>query len=176
MLFLVKCDPHVAAYFDSLAQELTVFVDNSLIIPALSEICLEEQNRRHWNLLASASKAGVRLLINPATMEELASHFRIVQQTYESDYRGQESHYSDERTLMYVKEILIRAYLYQRSKGDKLTFDKFINKIVTPRLSHEDMVGELSEFLRGKFGILLRMTSLESLQIQMKCGAWHQSW
>jgi hypothetical protein len=40
MLFLLKCDPHVCTYFDSLASNLRVFVCNSLIVPALSEIGL----------------------------------------------------------------------------------------------------------------------------------------
>jgi hypothetical protein len=40
MLFLLKCDPHVCTYFDSLAANLRVFVCNSLIVPALSEIGL----------------------------------------------------------------------------------------------------------------------------------------
>lgn len=153
MLFLLKCDPHVCTYFDSLASNLRVFVCNSLIVPALSEIGLAEHNRRHWNLLSSANRANVKLIINSATMEELVNHLQRVRRIYADKYRGLESHYSDERTLRYVPEILIRAYLYERAHGVSISFDQFLNKFVTPGQNTALMAQELQTFLHDEMGI-----------------------
>lgn len=153
MLFLLKCDPHVCTYFDSLAANIRVFVCNSLLVPALSEIGLAEHNRRHWNLLASAHKANVKLIINSATLEELVNHLQRVRRIYAESYQGLESHYSDDVTLRYVPEIMIRAYLYERAHGVKYSFDQFLNKFVTPNQNKALMAQELQSFLRDTMGI-----------------------
>jgi hypothetical protein len=130
-----------------------VFVCNSLIVPALSEIGLAPHNRRHWNLLYSAKQANVKLIINKSTLDELVSHLQRVQRIYADDYSGLKSHYSDERTLRYVHEILIRAYLYERANGTSISFDRFLNRIVTPGLSKALMAQELQAFLYDELGI-----------------------
>lgn len=153
MLFLLKCDPKVCSFFDSLASGLRVFVCNSLIIPALSEIQLPIQNRRHWNLLKSASKANVNLIINSAILSELVNHIQYVRRAYQDKYNGLESHYSDQSILRYVPEIIIRAYLYARAQGVRDTFDDFLNHFVTPNQNIETMEQELRIFLNDELGI-----------------------
>ena len=153
VLFLVQCDPHVCNYFDSLASKLRVFVCNSIIVPALSEICVAKENRRFWNLLLEARNAGVKLYMNKVALDELVSHIRLAIKTYNEEYRGLEEHYSDERTLRYVRPILIRAYLYQKAHGDSMKFDQFIYKFVSPQAKASIMAQEMITFLRDEFGI-----------------------
>jgi hypothetical protein len=62
MMFLLQWEPKLSTYFETLASRLKVFVDNSIIIPALSEYYLDHGNRRHWNLLIGAKKAGIAML------------------------------------------------------------------------------------------------------------------
>jgi hypothetical protein len=153
LLFLVQCEPHVCGYFESLAAKLNVFVCNSMLVPALSEICLAPENRRHWNLLTKARDAGVALSINSATLDELVGHLRLAIEAYDKEYRNREDVYSDEMTLRYVDQIIIRAYLYEKAHGVAMTFDDFINKIVTPRRPAAQMRQEMIVFLREEFGI-----------------------
>jgi hypothetical protein len=103
--------------------------------------------------MVQANKAGVELLINSSTLEELVSHIVLVTQIYRDEYEGLESKYSDERTLMYVDKIIIRAYLYQLAEGDEFTFNQFLNKFVTPNASKATMAHELRTFLAEEFGI-----------------------
>jgi hypothetical protein len=133
LLFLVQCDPHVCNYFDTLASKLTVFVCNSILVPALSEICIPHENRRFWNLLVQARNAGVKLFMNKVTLMELVSHIHTAIETYNQEYEGWEDYYSDDRTLRYVRPILIRAYMYQKAQGDAIKFGQFIDKFVSPR-------------------------------------------
>lgn len=75
VLFLVQCDPQVTTYFNSLASKLMIFVGTSIIIPALSEYYLKNENKRFWNLLKGAHALGVNLVINDSILDELIDHF-----------------------------------------------------------------------------------------------------
>lgn len=151
MLFLMQVDPKIATYFSQLASKLVVFVDNSILVPAMSEMPLDQRHRRHWNLLVNANRAGVRLVITRNTLGELAGHLRRVLQDYREDYAGVESLYSTEEAIQYVDQMLIRSYLYSRQDGNTESFEEFIGNFVTP--SSPQMHTELAIWLKGTFGI-----------------------
>ena len=75
MLFLLQVDPKVTTYFGQMASELRVYVDNSIIIPALSEYYLSKNNRRYWDLLKKASDAGITLIVEEQIIEETGFSF-----------------------------------------------------------------------------------------------------
>ena len=75
MMFLLQWEPKLSTYFQTLASQLKIFVDNSIIIPALSERYLAQENRRHWNLLKGAKRAGISMFINETLLDELVGHF-----------------------------------------------------------------------------------------------------
>ncbi|NMB65951.1 MAG: hypothetical protein GYA16_13895, partial [Spirochaetes bacterium] len=77
MMFMLHWEPKISVYFHTLASELKLFVDNSIIIPALSEIYLEPKNRRHWNLLKGAKNAGIAMFINDTLLSELITHLNM---------------------------------------------------------------------------------------------------
>jgi hypothetical protein len=151
MLFLMQCDPKLATYFSSLAGKLRVFVDNSIIVPAISEQPLAPRHRRHWNLLAGARNAGVELLANRATVSELASHIHGTLAEFRDVYAGREDAFVDDEAIAYIDKILIRSYFYMRKSDPKGTFDQFINKFVTPGSTRSEE--ELITWLHGTFGI-----------------------
>jgi hypothetical protein len=86
-----------------------------LIVPALSELGLPKENRRHWNLLLQAKNAGVKLFINEVTLNELVGHTRNARQSYNKDFRNIERFYLDETMPHLVNSILSRAYFYRKS-------------------------------------------------------------
>lgn len=151
MLFLLQCDPKLATYFGTLANKLTVYVCTSIMIPALSERFLEEQNRRYSNLLRSATQAGVKLVINEAILRELSAHFRMIKSRFEQVYRDCEEFYNDEIGILYVEEIMIRAYYYSRLRGQVQGFDEFIGYFVNAKMRNLDR--DLVEWLKSEFGI-----------------------
>jgi hypothetical protein len=163
MLFFLQCDPKLATYFSTMAGQLRVYVDNSLLVPAISELPLAETHRRHWNLLAGANRAGVSLYANRGTVSELASHVRKSLQVYKETYAGQEHVYEDEAAIAYIDQILIRSYFYARIKGSNDTFEKFIDRFVTP--NGPNMEEELIEWLNSTFGIRFVENKQDGLQI-----------
>jgi hypothetical protein len=151
MLFLLQIDPKIATYFSTLAGRLRVFVDNSILVPAISEFHLDQPHRRHWNLLVNANHTGVELVISETALNELAAHFRKVLQRYQDEFAGNDALYEHEEAIQYLDEILIRAYFYARSAGYTNSFEQFVNQFVSPGSNR--MEEELAEWLRGTFGI-----------------------
>ena len=76
MLFLVQCDPKLVNYFEAMAGKLNIFVDTSILIPAMSEYFLPDKNKRYTNLLLCARDAGIKLKITETVLDELEAHFK----------------------------------------------------------------------------------------------------
>lgn len=153
MMFMLQWEPKISTYFETLASNLNIFVDNSIIVPALSEYYLEEGNKRHWNLLKQSSKSGISLYINESLLDELASHFSKIRNVYYRDFHENEQFYlDDDYELLFVDEVLIRAYFYAKKRSLVQTFDNFINNFVDPDLKQAKE--ELIMYLKEIFGII----------------------
>jgi hypothetical protein len=152
MMFLLQWEPKLSTYFQTLASHLKVFVDNSIIIPALSEYYLLDGNRRHWNLLIGAKKAGISMFINETLLNELVSHLKMVRNKYYNMFFHIEEFYlNDEYELLFIDEILIRSYFYAKRKGQVKDFDRFIENFVDSEL--RTAKEELIVYLKEIFGI-----------------------
>lgn len=152
MLFLLRCDPKLCTYFSSMASKLQVYVDTSILVPALSEYYLEDRNRRHWNLLKGASEAGVTLIVNDTVLEELEAHFKMVINHYHNEYRPVEGLYlDDEANIELVDEIMIRAYFYSRLRKQSASFADFIERFISPALPN--LKNQLFTLINHEFGI-----------------------
>jgi len=148
MMFMLKWDPQLATSFQKIASQLKIYVDTSILIPALSEVFLEQKKRRYWNLLEGAYQAGVKLTINKVILDELVSHFGMIRHKYKTQYKGVEEIYLDDETsTLYVEEIMIRAYLYSKSRGKVNDFNSFIEEFANPNLAnaHRDILNFLQE-------------------------------
>ena len=167
MFFLTQNDPNIALFFQSLANKLEVYVGTSIIIPALSEFFLADENKRYWNLLAGARASGVSLKINEYIVDELVSHVRGVHSKYLGLYQKNEADYlEDEISFLYIDEILIRAYFYARLKGRVKDFNSYLMKFVNPNLStaREDIIF----YLKETFGIEYVTTSSQGVSLDEK--------
>jgi len=152
MMFMLKWDPQLATGFQSLASKLKIYVGTSILIPALSEIYLDKNKRRYWNLLEGAHLAGVQLTINQTILDELANHFGMIRHIFKCQYKNVENVYlEDELLTVYIDEILIRAYFYSKSRGKVNNFNDFLSNFAHPNLSniHRDLKG----FLFDEFNI-----------------------
>ena len=152
MVFLTQNDPKISMFFKSLANKLEVYVGTSIIVPALSELFLDDENKRYWNLLIGARAAGVSLKINEYIVDELVSHIRGINNTYKSLYQHCESEYlQDDITFLYVEEILLRSYFYARFRGRIKNFNSYLMKFANPNLG--TLRSDLIQFLKEVFGI-----------------------
>ncbi|MBL7557662.1 MAG: hypothetical protein JNM24_17665 [Bdellovibrionaceae bacterium] len=151
LLFLLQCDPKVAHFFSTMAARLNVYVCTSILIPAFSEVLLNSENRRYWNLLVGANRAGVKLKINDTILDELVGHIRKIKTQFKEEYESCQDEYSDEVAALYVREMLIRAYFYARARGKVTKFEDFLDNFCGPDLRNAKQ--ELIDFLHETFGI-----------------------
>jgi len=152
LMFMLQWDPKIAVFFQSLANKLTLFVGNSILIPAFSEMFLDKVNRRHWNLLKGAQQAGVKMVVNDAIVEELVSHFQMIRNKYESYLKQSEEFYlEDEYNLIAVEHIMLRAYFYAKKRNKVSNFNAFLNYYIDPDLKTAKL--DLIELLKELFGI-----------------------
>lgn len=163
MMFLVQWDPHVARFFREMSAELEVYVCNSIIIPAISEIFLEDNNRRHTNLLIGAKNAGVKLYVDEFTIEEIVTHLQITKRNYYENYLPKEDLYMDELQMLYIDEILVRAYYYAKIAGKVKDFNDFLNRFIDPDLVKAR--NQISFWLNDKFGITYRSSKNSGVEI-----------
>ncbi len=166
LLFLLQCDPKVSLYFSTMASKLEVFVCTSIIVPALSEYYLEPENRRYWNLLVGAKTSGVKFKANDDIIDELVAHFRRIKTVFRDEFSDCESLYDDEMTILYIREILIRAYFYAKLRGRIRNFDEFIDAFCNPNLQNAKQ--ELIDWLGHEFGI--EFVSSKSLPVSIDKG------
>ncbi|MCX8143638.1 MAG: hypothetical protein N3F62_05185 [Bacteroidia bacterium] len=164
MMFLLQWNPQIATYFEAMASKLVIYVCTSILVPALSEYYLTNENKRHWNLLKGASQAGIRLYISDAIIDELMHHFYMLRNKYETFFRNNEQVYlNSEAETMYIDEIMLRAYFYAKSQGKVFNFEDFLSNFVDPDL--KTVKDDLISYLKCEFGIVY--FNDESLKIKI---------
>lgn len=150
MLFLLKCDPSIVDFFQTMAGNLKIFVCTSILVPAFSEIYLEPQNQRYWSLLKAAKSRGVKLVVNDTIISELDFHIRRSKYIFDQEYKDYIDFYRDEAEDL-VEQILVRAYIYALKEEKATTYDKFIDNFIT--INETNTKQELIDFLYEEFGI-----------------------
>lgn len=150
MLFLLKCDPKVINYFQEMAGKMRIFVCTSIIVPAFSEIYLEDQNKRYWNLLKSARLKGVRLLVNDTIVDELVAHINNSNRIYQDNYHENIKLFNKGKEE-FIDQIFIRAFLYAKNEGKVKTYKSFLDNFIT--LDSSSAKQEIIDFLEEEFGI-----------------------
>jgi hypothetical protein len=166
LLFLLQVDPTLASYFEVLAGNLHIYVDTSILIPAISEYFLDEPHRRYSNLLSTSHDAGVDLIVNTNIIAELEAHLKNTQKTFLENYEKVEHLFEDETAIVYVPEILIRAYFYAKLNKKVSTFREFFENFVSWNSPH--WIEELVDWVKGAFGIRFEETRTLDLKIDPK--------
>ncbi len=150
MLFLLKCEPKIVDYFHSMAANLELFVCNSILVPAFSEICLEPQNQRYWGLLKAAKSRGVKMLVTDSIINELEHHINRSKYIYDQYYKDYIDKYEGGGEDL-IDQILVRAFLYAKKEGKVHNYNQFIDKFIT--VGGINNRQELIDFLHIEFGI-----------------------
>ncbi len=178
LVFLTQNDPKISLFFQSLANKLNVFVGTSIIIPALSEYYLDTENKRYWNLLKGARASGVCLMVNEYIVDELVSHFKGINDQYLGLYKDCEEDYlKDDISILYIDEILIRAYFYAKRRDKVSDFNSFLMKFIQSNLAsiREDIIFYLKEEFDINYvttssqDVKLDQSEVDSLTSHLKC-------
>ncbi|MBO9483851.1 hypothetical protein [Salinisphaera sp. G21_0] len=171
MLFLMKCDPQIISYFQTMAGKMRIFVCTSILVPAFSEIYLEEQNKRYWTLLQSAKSRGVRLLVNDTILDELLAHLKSSNRKYEEEYSKNVDLFR-KGVEEFVDQILVRAFLYAKNEGKINSYSGFLDNFVT--INSSSAKQELIDFLYEEFGIEYVSSDTSEMKVEFSQNDYDQ--
>lgn len=113
LMLLLKNEPKIVEYFNSMAGSFSLYVGSDIIIRALSELYLSEDSQATVNLLKILHKSGSKLILTEKTVEEVATHIRAQMYEFNNVYARNESRIKIE-AVEYIDRLLIRAYFYAR--------------------------------------------------------------
>ncbi len=154
--FALRAEPRVLSYFDDMMDKTWLFVGSDVLIVALSERYLPENDRHTRNLLQVTSAAGARLILTAPVLDEVLAHVRGT----DRDYLEQGEYLevlNDYELVRNVPRILLRAYLYSRdsTRSDRpRSWEQFVHQFCDYGTLHKDAAEtDLKRYLMTTFSM-----------------------
>jgi hypothetical protein len=113
LLFVLKNEPRIVEFFRQMSGNFVLYVGSDLLIRAISEYYLTDEDRMTWNMFKILQAAGATLILTEKTLEEVISHFRATDLEFKYHYLDMEP-YVDMALARHIDRILIRSYFYAR--------------------------------------------------------------
>jgi hypothetical protein len=157
LMLLLKNEPKVVEYFQSLSSKFNLYVGTDFLVRAISEHYLSPENQTTRNLFLILREAGATLILTEKAVEELATHIRSQIFEFENVYSFVEGRITLD-AVEYIDKILIRAYFYSRLAplaGTKppAGWHSYIDQFANYNLLRADRgYEELARWLVNKFG------------------------
>ena len=113
LLFSLRADPRIVEYFQSMSSNLILLVGTDILIQALSERYLREEDQMTCNMLNILKDAGANLILAQPVIEEIHSHLENTDWEFQNDFMATEEYVSID-IARHSPKVLIRAYFRAR--------------------------------------------------------------
>lgn len=113
LLFSLRADPRIVEYFQSMSSSLVLLVGTDILIRALSERYLRDEDQMTCNMLRMLRDAGADLILTQPVVEEVHSHVENTDWEFRNYFLETEPYVTTE-VARHSPKILIRAYFYAR--------------------------------------------------------------
>jgi hypothetical protein len=132
LFFTLQTSPQLVEYFNQMAGHFRLIVGSDIVIKALSESYLEEENRQVTNLLKVLSQLGAVLFLSEPVLREVFTHLHGADLEFRNYYQSAEP-YLTESEVAECDRILIRAYFYaKRRDGGPRSWRSYLNGFADP--------------------------------------------
>ena len=156
LLFTLRNEPKIVEYFQEMSSDFKLFVGSDIIIRALSERYLADEDQMTVNMLRILREAGSELILTQAVVEEVSWHLKTTDFEFLNYFAEMEPHI-DEQIARHANKILIRAYFY--AKFDPLIerspqgWKSFIGQVCSYKDLHDEQRSQIqiTQYLVGKF-------------------------
>ena len=112
-MFMLRNEPRVVEFFNSMAKQLVLYIGSDLLIKCLSEHYLTEGSRLTVNALEIIRAHGAKIILTQSTLEEIYTHIKAADLEFRNHYAGIEPLISQD-LISELDRILIRAYFYAK--------------------------------------------------------------
>lgn len=123
--------PRVIEYFNQMSGNFRLLVGTDILVKAISEQHLPVEKRQVDNLLKICVELGATLILTEPVLAEFFTHLHAVDLEYRNHYLPNEAYLTPEE-VGECNRILIRSYYYARFSGVRVSWDKFVNDLLTP--------------------------------------------
>ena len=157
LLFTLRNEPKIVEYFKGMSANFVLFVGSDIIIRALSERYLADEDQMTVNMLRILREAGSTLVLTQTAVEEIQSHLVATDREFQNYFVALEP-YVDKEIARHASKILIRAYFYAKfystSDSRPIRWSQFIEQICTYRDLYDRIRSrrEVKNYLIEKFG------------------------
>ncbi len=162
LLFTLKVEPRIIEYFSSMSSNFNIFIGSDILVKALSERYLNEDDQVCRNMLKIAVTNGISLNLSSSVLDEVLWHIRTTNYEFMNHILENEAFITREIARNSSK-ILIRAYFYAKEKNVVKTWKSFINQFI----SHENIEKDLGRDELKKYlisGFKLKFIENEQLE------------
>lgn len=133
LLFSLKAEPRIIEYFHSMTSNFQLFVGSDILVQALSERFLEEEDQMARNMLRISAEAGVKLILTDPILEEVYTHIQATIFEFNNHFLEIEK-YITRDIARNSDKILIRAYFYAKYEKKVSNWTEFIGKFLTHKI------------------------------------------
>lgn len=113
LMLTLRNEPKIVEYFKNMSSKFILFVGTDIIVRALSERYLPNTDQMTTNMLRILQKAKSTLYLTHMTVEEVHSHIKTSNYSFENNFYGIEP-YINKDIARHSNKILIRAYFYAK--------------------------------------------------------------
>jgi len=173
LLFALKTEPRIVEYFQAMTGDFYLYVGTDILVRALSEIYLREEDQMTTNLLKMLADAGATLVLAEPVLNEINSHLKVTSDDYYADFYEVEKYMTFEHARN-AERILIRSYYYAKftpaTERQPRHWKDFIQQFCNP-----EKVGTSStmEEVRGYFQNRFRMAYVDSREMSEPVNQLH---
>ncbi len=151
LLFTLQAEPRVIEYFSTMSASFRLFLGSDIIVKALSERYLNEENQVARNLLKMASASGVSMLLSECVLEEVYTHIRGTYYEFINYFTEVEPYITREISRNSGK-ILIRSYFYAKQEGRVKSWKSCLGQFITySNIERPDGRDELKRYLLAEY-------------------------
>ncbi|MGZ8190998.1 MAG: hypothetical protein ACXWTS_07170 [Methylococcaceae bacterium] len=151
LLFILKAEPKIIEYFSSMSASFNLFIGSDILVKALSERYLNEEDQVCRNMLKIAVASGMSLNLSSFVLDEVFWHIKTTNYEFINHFLENEPYITKEIARNSSK-ILIRAYFYAKEKNEIKTWKSYISQFISYENIESDIGREeLKKYLIAEF-------------------------
>lgn len=153
LLFTLQAEPRVVEYFQKATANFRLLVGSDIIIRAMSERFLSEENQMTRNLFKIANSAGIRLYLTEPALDGIIKHIIVTDNEYRNHIQPREAYLTVD-LIRESSQILIRTYYHAKLEGYTKSWSNFIGEFITyNQLHNAPGREEFKTYITQQFGM-----------------------
>lgn len=153
LLFTMRGDPAIVEFFQKQVKGYRLFVGTDVILLALTEKFIPEEDQRARTLLSMARDFGCKLYLTEPILEEIFTHIRGTDFEFANHFAEREPYITRE-VASHSNKILIRTYFYAKSEEKVKTWGTFLNGFADyKKIRTEEGKQQIKNYLINQFGL-----------------------